>query len=118
MGGFLLRRLGAALVVLLLASMLVFLGVRALPGDPAIALGGENRDPAVMEAVRHHYGLDKPLPVQYAKWRALPGTPGSALAGENRAPGVMEPAPHHYGLNKPLPVQYAKWLGLAVKGDL
>ena len=35
---------------LLLASMLVFLGVRALPGDPALALGGEDRDPAVMAA--------------------------------------------------------------------
>src|SRR5438034_5401141 len=71
MGGFLLGRLGAALVVLLLASMLVFLGIRALPGDPATALGAENRDPAVMAAIRHHYGLDKPLPVQYVKWLSL-----------------------------------------------
>jgi peptide/nickel transport system permease protein len=71
MGGFLLRRLGAALVVLLLASMLVFLGIRALPGDPATALGAESRDPAVMEAIRHHYGLDQPLPVQYVKWLGL-----------------------------------------------
>ncbi len=71
MGGFLLRRVGAALIVLLLASMLVFLGIRALPGDPATALGAENRDPAVMEAIRHHYGLDQPLPVQYAKWLSL-----------------------------------------------
>src|SRR5207244_5228358 len=71
MGGFLLRRVGAALVVLLLASMLVFLGIRALPGDPATALGAENRDPAVMTAIRHHYGLDKPIPVQYVKWVGL-----------------------------------------------
>jgi len=68
MGGFLLRKAGAALVVLLLASMLVFLGVRAIPGDPAIALGAENRDPAVMAAVRHKYLLDRPLPVQYGHW--------------------------------------------------
>ena len=68
MGGFLLRKVGAALVVLLLASMLVFLGVRAIPGDPAIALGAENRDPAVLAAVRHKYMLDRPLPVQYAHW--------------------------------------------------
>ena len=40
MGGFLLRKVGAAVVVLFLASVLVFLGVRAIPGDPAIALGG------------------------------------------------------------------------------
>jgi peptide/nickel transport system permease protein len=70
-GGFLLRKLGAALVVIILASILVFLGIRALPGDPAEALGGENRDPAMMAAIRHHYGLDQPLPVQYAKWFAL-----------------------------------------------
>jgi peptide/nickel transport system permease protein len=68
MGGFLLRKAGAALIVLLLASMLVFLGVRAIPGDPAIALGAENRDPAVLAAVRHKYMLDRPLPVQYAHW--------------------------------------------------
>ena len=68
MGGFLLRKVGAALIVLLLASMLVFVGVRAIPGDPAIALGAENRDPAVLAAIRHKYLLDKPLPVQYAHW--------------------------------------------------
>jgi peptide/nickel transport system permease protein len=68
MGGFLLRKTGAALVVLWLASMLVFVGVRAIPGDPAIALGAENRDPAVIAAVRHKYLLDRPLPVQYAHW--------------------------------------------------
>jgi peptide/nickel transport system permease protein len=68
MGGFLLRKAGAALIVLVLASMLVFIGVRAIPGDPALALGGESRDPAVLSAIRHKYGLDQPLPVQYLHW--------------------------------------------------
>ncbi len=68
MGGFLLRKVGAALIVLLLASMLVFLGVRALPGDPALALGGEERDPAVLAQIRHDYGLDRPVPEQYVRW--------------------------------------------------
>jgi peptide/nickel transport system permease protein len=65
--------------VLVLASMLVFVGVRAIPGDPAIALGAENRDPDVIAAVRHKYLLDKPLPVQYAHWvwLALHGDLGS-----------------------------------------
>src|SRR4051794_29711508 len=71
MGGFLLRKVGAALIVLVLASMLVFAGVRAIPGDPAIALGAENRDPDVLAAIRHKYGLDKPLPVQYLNWISL-----------------------------------------------
>ena len=79
MGGFLLRKLGAALVVLVLASMIVFLGVRALPGDPATALGAENRDPAVMAAVRAKYGLDDPVPIQYLHWvgRAVQGDLGT-----------------------------------------
>jgi len=79
MGGFLLRKAGAALVVLFLASILVFTGVRAIPGDPAIALGAENRDPAVISAIREKYLLDRPLPVQYAHWiwLALHGDLGS-----------------------------------------
>lgn len=71
MGGFLLRRVAAALIVVWLASILVFAGIRALPGDPAVALGGESRDPALLAAIRHKYGLDRPLPVQYAKWAWL-----------------------------------------------
>ncbi len=71
MGGFLLRRVGAALIVIWLASVVVFAGVRALPGDPALALGGESRDPAVLTAIRQKYGLEQPLPVQYAKWTWL-----------------------------------------------
>jgi peptide/nickel transport system permease protein len=68
MGGFVLRKLGAALIVLAIASFLVFLGIRALPGDPALALGGEDRDPHVLAQIRHDYGLDQPLPVQYVRW--------------------------------------------------
>ncbi len=79
MGGFLLRKAGAALIVVFLASVLVFLGVRALPGDPALALGAESRDPEVLAAVREKYGLDQPVPVQYLKWvgNALQGDLGS-----------------------------------------
>ena len=68
MGGFILRKVGAALVVLFLASVLVFAGIRAIPGDAALALGGEERDPAVLAQLRHKYGLDRPLPVQYGRW--------------------------------------------------
>jgi peptide/nickel transport system permease protein len=68
MGGFLIRKTGAALVVLVVASIVVFLGVRAIPGDPAIALGAESRDPSVLAAIRHKYMLDRPVPVQYVHW--------------------------------------------------
>jgi peptide/nickel transport system permease protein len=68
LGGFLLRKAGAALIVIVISSMVVFAGIRALPGDPAIALSGENRDPAVLAAVRQKYGLDKPIFQQYLTW--------------------------------------------------
>jgi peptide/nickel transport system permease protein len=68
MSSFLLRKAGAALVVVFLASVLVFVGVRAIPGDPATALAGEEADPAAIAAIRHEYLLDRPLPVQYARW--------------------------------------------------
>jgi peptide/nickel transport system permease protein len=75
---FVLRRTGAAAIVLVLGSVLVFLGVRALPGDPAVVLAGNEAGPAAIAAVRHDYGLDKPLPVQYARYvtRALQGDLG------------------------------------------
>jgi peptide/nickel transport system permease protein len=68
MRGFLLRRAGASLIVLLVASVLIFLGIRALPGDPAIALAGEDHSAKAIAAVREKYGLDDPLPVQYVDY--------------------------------------------------
>jgi peptide/nickel transport system permease protein len=68
MGWFILRRLGAAVLVMVLASVLVFAGMRALPGDPAVVLAGENASPQVVAAIRHEYGLDQPLPVQYVDY--------------------------------------------------
>ena len=71
MGVFILRKLGAALIVVFLASVVVFAGVRAIPGDPALALAAEDRDPEVLAAVREKYGLDDPLPLQYVHWVGL-----------------------------------------------
>jgi peptide/nickel transport system permease protein len=66
--GHLLRRAGASLIVLLVASVVVFAGVRALPGDPALALAGEDRSARALTAIRAKYGLDQPVPVQYVRW--------------------------------------------------
>jgi peptide/nickel transport system permease protein len=68
MGAFLWRRAGQSLVTLFLASVVVFFGIRALPGDPALALAGEERDPVALAEVRAQYGLDQPVPVQYWRW--------------------------------------------------
>jgi peptide/nickel transport system permease protein len=62
---YLLSRFGQSAVTLFLASVVVFVGVRLLPGDPALALAGEEADPATLAAVRADLGLDEPLTVQY-----------------------------------------------------
>ena len=67
MGRYLLTRAWQSAVTLVLASIVVFAAVRALPGDPALALAGENRTPESLAAIRAEYGLDQPLVVQY--WR-------------------------------------------------
>jgi peptide/nickel transport system permease protein len=71
MGAFILRKAGAALIVVFLASVLVFVGVRAIPGDPALAYAAEDRDPKVLADIREKYGLDDPVPVQYVRWVGL-----------------------------------------------
>ena len=49
-------------------SLLIFGLQQMLPGDPATALAGEDRDPAVIAFLRQRYHLDEPLPVRYALW--------------------------------------------------
>jgi len=65
---FLLRRLALVLPTLFFVSVLVFGLQQLLPGDPALAMAGEERDPAVIAFLRQKYHLDEPLPVRYMLW--------------------------------------------------
>lgn len=66
MVGFIMRRCGAALLVMFAVSVLTFLIFQAIPnGDPALRLAGRSASPEVVETVRHQYGFDRPLPIQY-----------------------------------------------------
>src|SRR5438105_744833 len=65
---FLLRRLALVLPTLFFVSVLIFGLQQLLPGDPALALAGEDRDPAVIAFLRQKYHLDEPLPVRYILW--------------------------------------------------
>jgi peptide/nickel transport system permease protein len=73
---YVLRRIGISLLTLFIATVVVFVGVRALPGDPAVAMSAESASPRALQAIRVQYGLDKPLPVQYVNWI------GHALRGD------------------------------------
>ncbi|MFB7616325.1 ABC transporter permease [Kitasatospora sp. NPDC056181] len=65
---FLLKRLPSGLLVLALASFLVFLVLRLIPGDPATSLAGPDAGPEAVAAIRSRLGLDQPLLSQYAAW--------------------------------------------------
>jgi peptide/nickel transport system permease protein len=66
MFAFIIRRLIGLVVVLFAISVLTFLIFFATPGiDPSRQLAGRNPDPATVAAVKHQFGLDRPLPVQY-----------------------------------------------------
>jgi peptide/nickel transport system permease protein len=63
-----LRRAGSALLVMVALSVVVFLIFFATPGiDPARQMAGKNPTPQTIAAIREEFGLDRPLPVQYAK---------------------------------------------------
>ncbi|HEY6150864.1 MAG TPA: ABC transporter permease [Gaiellaceae bacterium] len=67
MFAFIVRRVAGLVVVLFAISVMTFLIFFATPGiDPSRQLAGRNPDPATVAAVKHQFGLDRPLPVRYA----------------------------------------------------
>jgi peptide/nickel transport system permease protein len=70
MGAFIVRRLLMALLVLILVTVLVFLVIRLLPLDPITlyVISTGNMDEARIQFLKHEYGLDRPLYVQYFNW--------------------------------------------------
>lgn len=65
---FLARRLAVAIPTMLIVSVLVFGLQKLLPGDPALALAGEDRSPEVIAFLRAKYRFDQPVYVQYFHW--------------------------------------------------
>ncbi|CDZ28012.1 ABC transporter permease [Neorhizobium galegae] len=62
------KRLLVAIPTLLIISIFVFSLQKLLPGDPILAMAGEERDPAVIEFLRDKYRLNDPVVVQYFYW--------------------------------------------------
>lgn len=76
MRGYVFRRVAACVATLLFVSILVFLVVRVLPGDPALVILGPESSPEAADRLREAMGLNRPLVVQYAEWL------GGALRGD------------------------------------
>lgn len=78
---FLVRRVFISIVTLFVISIVVFTGVRMIPGDPARVMGGTDADEAGLDEIREKYGLKDPVPVQYLRWvrLALVGDLGESI---------------------------------------
>lgn len=81
MMAYLLRRLGVLALSLLAASVLIFLVIESVPGDPAAYMLGTSAQPETLAALRAQLGLDQPLPLRYGHWLAgiLQGDFGQSL---------------------------------------
>ena len=69
------------LLTLLFVSLLVFIVVRVLPGDPALVMLGIEASPDAVAALREALGLNRPVPVQFVEWagRAVRGDLGRSI---------------------------------------
>jgi peptide/nickel transport system permease protein len=86
------RRVISMLPVLLIVSMLAFALLYVLPGDPAVAMLGENAgNRQTYIALRHDLGLDQPLYVQYLSWltRVLQGDLGHSIRTQEAVSTVL-----------------------------
>lgn len=70
------RRLLMALITLWLVTLVTFLVLRVIPGNPAMVIVGTEGSTEAMAAIEKQLGLDRPLPVQYIEWL------GSVLRGD------------------------------------
>lgn len=74
MAGYIVRRAFMGLIVIFIVTVLVFLLIRLLPGDPLLVYLTQQQfrdatyDPAQLEQLQARFGLDKPLPMQYVNW--------------------------------------------------
>jgi len=91
---YIIRRLILAAIVLFLVSVFVFLAMRLLPGDPVLMYMSASSVQEITEEqlnlVRHQFGLDKTLPMQYLDWitGVFRGDLGTSIL--NRSPVMQE----------------------------
>ena len=83
MSKYLLRRSLGAVVVMWAVATLVFFMLRAVPGDPLLAMVFDTGDPAAADEMRRAFGLDRPLYVQYVKYfgQVVQGNLGASIYG-------------------------------------
>jgi peptide/nickel transport system permease protein len=88
---FLIQRATISVVTLCVISLVVFTGVRMIPGDPARVMAGTDADAAGLEEIREKYGLKDPIVVQYLRWAglALRGDLGESIRTRESVAGMV-----------------------------
>ena len=88
---YIVRRLAIAVPTLILVSIFVFTLQKLLPGDPALVMAGEDRDPAAIAFIREKYHLNEPILIQYAYWMkaVLQGDMGISLRTNQPVLGLI-----------------------------
>lgn len=93
MSSYILRRLLAVVPVLFGVSLVVFILIKLIPGDIALAMSPPSATADELEALRQALGLNDPLPVQYLKWlsRVLQGDLGYSISQGQSVVSVLLP---------------------------
>ena len=105
---FLTKRAAISIATLFVISLIVFTGVRLIPGDPARVMGGTDADPAGLEEIREKYGLKDPIVLQYLRWAGL------ALRGDlGESIRTREPVVKTVARKLPITIELA-WLSVLI----
>jgi len=91
--GFVLKRLGALILTLLVASFLIYGSLYLAPGDPATQLAGGRATPEVLEQIRERYQLDEPFLTRYWDWltNVLQGDLGQSFVYRQDVSSLLAP---------------------------
>ncbi len=91
MTAFLIRRSAALVAALVVASLVVFIVLQILPGDPALVILGPDAQPDTLAALRHQLGLDLPFWWRYLRWggHLLSGDFGRSSAYDTSAASLI-----------------------------
>jgi peptide/nickel transport system permease protein len=108
MTAYIIRRLVVGIIILLIVTLIVFFAMRLLPGDPIQIFIGQQGSSGTMsevqmQALRHEYGLDKPIMVQYFNWMGglLHGDLGTSIYYHENVGSLLKdrfPITLHLGL--------------------
>jgi peptide/nickel transport system permease protein len=97
--GYIIQRVLAAIPVMLVVALFVFLLLRLTPGDPAAIIAGDVATPEQLERIRDNLGLNDPLHIQFFTWMGdllrgdfgtsvLSGTPVIAMIADRMEPTI------------------------------